>query len=228
MAKHQDYITLGMALAIKSLEIRNAHRLSEQGVRDWISAHVGEDGLFFARAADFWLEIEKEDGEQWRRWGYPVSPWLDAKRAPRFKVEDWYDKCIERVGVEAKVDRLAGKQNSVSIGALATLQKVHPWLVYPNLDRPVKQYKRVVGFVGFVPPGMLDQVYPEPDTLDIEDLTIADALRREWFDRDERGTWLRILRKLHELAVDEMSEQFAAEYSELARHALMTDHVAGS
>ena len=41
-------------------------------------------------------------------------------------------------------------------------------------------------------------------------------------------TWLRILRKLHELALDEMGEQFSVEYSELARQALMTDHVAGS
>lgn len=75
---------------------------------------------------------------------------------------------------------------------------------------------------------MLDRAYPEPDTMDIEYLTIADALRRDWFDRDERGTWLRILRKLHELALDEMSEHFVLEYSELARLGLMTDHVAGS
>ena len=52
---------------------------------------------------------------------------------------------------------------------------------------------------------MLERAYPDADMIDIEYLTIADALRRDWFDREERGTWLRILRKLHELALDEMS-----------------------
>ena len=228
MAKHENYITLGMNLAIKSLGIPDADRMDEQEVRDWISENVGDDGKFFAQAADFWLEIDKEDGHEWRRWGYPESPWLNAKKALRPKVVDWHDRCLERIGVQARADKLKGKQNSVSVGALATLRKEHPFLVCPGLDRPVKQYKRVAAFVGFVSPGMLDRAYPEPDTLDIEYLTIADALRRDWFDRDERRTWLRILRKLHELALDELGEQFAVEYSELARHGLMTDHVAGS
>ena len=228
MAKHELYITLGMALAIKSLEIPDTDRMNEQEVRDWISDHVGNDGKFFAQAADFWLEIDKEDGHEWRRWGYPESPWLNAKKALRPKVVDWHDRCLERVGVQAKADKLKGKQNSVSVGALKTLQREHPWLVCPNLDRPVKQYKRVAALAGFVPTGMLERAYPDADMIDIEYLTIADALRRDWFDREERGTWLRILRKLHELALDEMGEQFSVEYSELARQALMTDHVAGS
>lgn len=228
MAKHDSYITLGMGLAIKSLDIPRADRLTAQGVRDWISEHVGNDGKFYAQVADFWLEIDKEDGHEWRRWGYPESPWLNAKKALRPKVVDWHDKCLDRIRVQARADKLKGKQNSVSVGALTTLQQEHPWLVCPGIDRSVKQYKRVAAFVGFVPPDMLDRAYPEPDTMDIEYLTIADALRRDWFDRDERGTWLRILRKLHELALDEMSEHFVLEYSELARLGLMTDHVAGS
>lgn len=87
--------------------------------------------------------------------GYPESPWLNAKKALRPTVVDWYGKCIDRVGVQARADKLKDKQNSVSIGALATLHKEHPWLVFPGLDRPVRQYKRVAAFVGFVPPGML-------------------------------------------------------------------------
>lgn len=228
MAKHENYITLGMNLAIKSLDIPDADRMNEQEVRDWISENVGDDGKFFAQAADFWLEIDKEDGHEWRRWGYPESPWLIAKKAPRPKVVVWHGKCIERVGVQAMADKLKGKQNSVSVGALATLHKEHPYLVCPGLDRPVKQYKRVAALAGFVPTGMLERAYPDADMIDIEYLTIADALRRDWLDPDERMTWLRILRKLHELALDEMGEQFSVEYSELARQALMTDHVAGS
>jgi hypothetical protein len=223
MADLDDYHSRGMTLAIKLLGIPDDTRLDAQGVRDWIEVHVDrQDGVLVVTVADFWLSIDKHTGPTWRLWSYPINPWLNVKRAPRFQVEDWYEKCVEREGVVPMDDALAGKQDAVNKRLRAKLREKHPWLVTMGPDRQPKKYKSfIVGNVGSISEELLDRAFPDPNTLNIEFLTLGQALRRPWFDREERIIWLRVLGWLHTAALEEQRQAFDEEYSAVSRLALM-------
>lgn len=222
--EESNYWSHGKLLAIDSLGIRD-RLMPASKVREWILKNVKPDGLMYTQVADFWLRIKKKDGLDRRQEQVPVNPFVyrgknNAVQGRRDQIEVWHRAWIERIGVEARVAQVKGKHDPVSQSLMKEYEQQHPWLVM-NTRKPIRGYtKFVVGWAEGITLGLMDRAYPNPDDLDLEYLTIADALRQPWFDREEQGMWVKILRRMHQLALEEQQQIFAQEYAELARLAL--------
>lgn len=226
-AYESEYWTTGKDLAIESLGIRDKLMKAPQ-VREWIAAKVKPEGLLYTQVADFWLRIKKADGHARRRELDPPNPFIyrgknNAYQGRRDRIEEWHRAWIQRIGVQAQVDELEGKQDPVSHSLLKDLQQQHPWLVMIT-SKPKRGYtKSIVGWALGLTPGLMDQAYSNPEDLALEHFTLDEALRRPWFDRDERGMWLKILERVQQYALEELGQTFDRQYAELARLAL-ADH----
>lgn len=198
----------GKALAISSLGIR----LADAGqVRNWISKYVRPYGMLSTTVADFWLRIPKPKGQERRLELDPPSPFTypgpnNTLQGQRAKIEVWHEAWINRVGVEARVKELEDKHDPVSRRIREELNREYPYLVM-NSKKPKRRY--IAGWAEGITPGLMDRAFTDPDTLDLEDLSIADALQRPWFDRDEQAMWLKILGALQAQAIKE--EQHAID-----------------
>ncbi|MCV2216100.1 hypothetical protein [Thauera sp. Sel9] len=209
----------GKALAISSLGIR----LTDAGqVRDWISKYVQPYGMLSTTVADFWLRIPKPKGQERRLELDPPSPFTypgpnNAMQGQRVRIEEWHEAWNKRVGVEARYKELEDKHDPVSRRIRAELERDQPYLVL-NSRKSKRRY--IVGWAEGITPGLMDRAFTDPDTLDLEDLSIAAALQRPWFDRDEQAMWLEILRSLQDQAIDEQKREYDERYSELKRQVL--------
>lgn len=118
-AYESEYWTTGKDLAIESLGIRDKLMMAHQ-VREWISTKVKPEGLLYTQVADFWLRIKKADGHARRRELDPTNPFIyrgknNAYQGRRDRIEEWHRAWIQRIGVQAQVDELEGKQDPVSL-----------------------------------------------------------------------------------------------------------------
>lgn len=198
----------GKALAISSLGIRLTDAVQ---VRNWISKYVQPYGMLSTTVADFWLRIPKPKGQERRLELDPPSPFIypgpnNTLQGQRAKIEQWHEAWIKRVGVEAQIKELEGKHDPVSNRIRLELQREQPWLVQNS--RKDKR-RKIVGWAEGLTPGLLDRAFTDPDTLDLVDMPLADALRQPWFDRDEQGMWVKILGSLQAQAIEE--EQHAID-----------------
>lgn len=202
MEHETTYWEDGKALAISSLGIRLT---DASQVRNWISKYVQPYGMLSTTVADFWLRIPKPKGHDRRRELDPPSPFIypgpnNTLQGQRTKIEQWHEAWNERLGVEARVEDLKGKEDPVSRRILAELQRDYPYLVV-NSRKDKRRY--IVGWAEGLTPGLMDRAFTDPDTLDLEDMTLVEALRRPWFDRDEQGMWVKILGLLQAQAIEE-------------------------
>lgn len=216
-----EYWAGGLDLAIDSLGLKD-RLMGANAVRDWIGVHVPSHGLLYTTVADFWLRIKKAVGQERRREADPPNPFVyrgdnNAYQGKREQIEAWHRAWIQRVGVEAQVKELDGKRDPVSRSLREALEQQHPWLV-KNTARDKRRY--TVGFAAGMTQGLMDRAFPDGESLDLEYRTLSDALRQPWFDHEERALWLKILRQVHRLALDEQEAAFAREEAELSRLAL--------
>lgn len=205
MEHETTYWEDGKSLAISSLGIR----LTDAGqVRNWISKYVQPYGMLSTTVADFWLRIPKPKGHDRRRELDPPSPFIypgpnNTLQGQRTKIEHWHEIWIKRVGVEAQIEELTGKQDPVSRRIRAELERDNPYLVV-NSKKDKRRY--IVGWAEGITPGLMDRAFTDPETLDLVDMPLADALRIPWFDRDEQSMWVKILGSLQKQAIDEQQQ----------------------
>lgn len=219
-----EYSSLGMIRAIESLGVPS-RRLRDVDVRMWINEFVPPDKLMYATVADFWLELKKWEGQRRRKQQPPASPFRNfgkggraADQAYRREIEEWHTAWCERLGAETVYKAVEGRTDSVSVLMAEELRRKHAWLMLAGTGRG--KQRAVVGFANNLPAGLLEQAYADPEAIYIEHLTLADALRRSWFDRDERGLWIRVLGWMHDTALSELRANYASEMSEIQRLAL--------
>lgn len=222
-----DFHTLGLQRAIEALGVPPRSQGDATSVRQWINDHVSPTTLMYATTADFWLALKKRQGPQRRKQKPPESPFRvrgaggkAAEQAQRAEVEIWHEAWVAREGVMAQYDALADKVDAVSVSLLKTLRAQHPWVCLVASGF-------VVGYAEAVSSHLLERALTDPEQLRIEQLTMDQALRRQWFDQDERGWWIHALRKLQQGALEELESSFNVQYSALRKLAL-TDVAASS
>ncbi|PZS87672.1 hypothetical protein A7X83_01640 [Stenotrophomonas maltophilia] len=207
----QDYWDTGLARAVDSLPgIPTRYWGDAAYVRQWINM-AQEDVLLFTTVADFWLLLTNAKGQERRSLSPPKHP-FDIKngngfQAERSRVKQWHVDWIQREGVEAQYKAVKGKVDTVSVDWASQLEINHPYLITNTKD--------VIGALSFVSQGVLDRF--TPSVVNLEWMSLGQALRRPWVDRDDRVYWFKVLEAIQQAALDDLEASYGLERSEIKR-----------
>lgn len=205
----QDYWDTGLARAVDSLPgIPSRYWGDAAYVRQWIN-NADEDVLLFTTVADFWLLLTNAKGQERRSLSPPKHP-FDIKngngfQAERSRVKQWHVDWIQREGVEAQYKAVKGKVDTVSVDWAAQLEIDHPYLITNTQD--------VIGALSFVSQGVLDRF--TPSDVNLEWMSLGQALRRPWVDSDDRVYWFKVLEAFQQAALNDLDTRYRLERSEI-------------
>lgn len=168
---------------------------------DYLRAQIdelGDDAMLTAGVADFWLDLDKEDGPKQRRIEPPKSPFkrMGNKRwATKAEVAEWDLAWRARKAADL-LRKSKSKRGS-------TLAETFLYQRFPMVMALIGDKRQVVGMAGWLP--SIAQSL-KVDQIDIDWLRPDQALRLPWLDRNEAAQWQSMLVGMHRRLEQEVAE----------------------
>ena len=139
--------------------------------------------MLSATIADYWLRWDKSTGAKRRKATKPKSVFSKTRPsvATKEKVLSWAYDWVLIVGAQAMLKEVRGVRNLVTISVRSQIEQKFPFLCFGA---------QVMGAVQEVSPAEFRQkLLDAPGKVSIRELTMEQALRRTWTDREARARW---------------------------------------
>lgn len=197
----KEYEDEGLQQAIeffRQSESFKGGRKSAADVRQAID-DLPHDRVLKATMADFWLSLDKGEARARRNDAPPPSPFRKEGRnvvAEKGAIEVWDLQWRAKLATEAAMRIVASSGASSSRKKVDVLRVALPWLMAQDM---------VVGCAGDLPQELLRAAMAQPQMLGMQLMTIEQALRKNWVDVSERGTWVDRVQVAYSKKVDELA-----------------------